>query len=391
MKSTIKTSRTAGQLEKMFRELNKHYYNGELPEPIITLKKTPSAYGHITTVKTWTVSTEQRYEINISTATLDRPIENTTATLLHEMAHLYNLVHGIRDTSSQSGAYHNKRFKATAEAHGLVIDHHEKYGWTITSPSEELLDFIIFMGWQDIQMTEGLTWADMCGTGTASKGPGSSQTGAPKPPKAKSSTRRWVCPKCGTIIRSNKENLDTGTPTGELMLTMIAAINEFERQNLLDRQREGIAIAKRNGIYKGRKKVTTPDDFSELYARYTRREMNKGQLAEALHVTRPTLERIIREHLAAAAQIWKSDKLFCHELVSHASDCAQIKRLVGVILNFRAQAADMYHNGVVVYHIVAPDAAVDLLFGQHLVLVGEEILHQEALLAGKRDFGAFFQ
>lgn len=77
MKSTIKTSRTAGQLEKMFRELNKHYYNGELPEPIITLKKTPSAYGHITTVKTWTVSTEQgteqRYEINISTATLDPP------------------------------------------------------------------------------------------------------------------------------------------------------------------------------------------------------------------------------------------------------------------------------------------------------------------------------
>ena len=39
----------------------------------------------------------------------------------------------------------------------------------------------------------------------------------------------------------------------------------------------------------------------------------------------------------------------------------------------------------------APDAAVDLLFGQHLVLVGEEILHQEALLAGKRDFDAFFQ
>ena len=99
MKSTVKTSRTAGQLEKMFRELNKHYYNSELPEPIITLKKTPSAYGHITTVKTWTVNTEQgteqRYEINISTATLDRPIENTTATLLHEMAHLYNLVHGI--------------------------------------------------------------------------------------------------------------------------------------------------------------------------------------------------------------------------------------------------------------------------------------------------------
>ena len=62
---------------------------------------------------------------------------------------------------------------------------------------------------------------------------------------------------------SNKENLDTGTPTGKLMLTMIAAINEFERQNLLDRQREGIAIAKRNGVYKRQKRrlpyrITSP-------------------------------------------------------------------------------------------------------------------------------------
>ena len=103
----------------------------------------------------------------------------------------------------------------------------------------------------------------------------------------------------GVHLISNKENMDTSTPTGKLMLTMIAAINEFERQNLLDRQREGIAIAKRNGVYKGRKKVAMPDNFRALYARYTRRELNKGQLAEALHITRPTLERMIREHLSA--------------------------------------------------------------------------------------------
>lgn len=50
---------------------------------------------------------------------------------------------------------------------------------------------------------------------------------------------------------STKENLDTSTPTGKLMLTMIAAINEFERLNLLEHQREGIAIAKKQGKYKG--------------------------------------------------------------------------------------------------------------------------------------------
>ena len=65
----------------------------------------------------------------------------------------------------------------------------------------------------------------------------------------------------GVHLVSNKENLDTGTPTGKLMLTMIATINEFERQNLLDRQRERIAIAKRNGVYKGRKKVPCPITF----------------------------------------------------------------------------------------------------------------------------------
>lgn len=42
----------------------------------------------------------------------------------------------------------------------------------------------------------------------------------------------------GVILKSNKENLDTSTPTGKLMLTMIGAINEFERQNLLERQKE---------------------------------------------------------------------------------------------------------------------------------------------------------
>ena len=137
MKQTVKTSRAAGQLEKMFRELNKHYFAGKLPEPIISLKKTPSAYGHITCSKVWQAGGENKYEINISSATLDRPIEETASTLLHEMVHEYCMETGIKDTSN-NGVYHNRRFKEQAEAHGLTVDHHEKYGWTITSPSEEL-------------------------------------------------------------------------------------------------------------------------------------------------------------------------------------------------------------------------------------------------------------
>ena len=95
---------------------------------------------------------------------------------------------------------------------------------------------------------------------------------------------------------SNKENLDTSTPTGKLMLTMIAAINEFERENLLERQREGIAIAKAAGKFKGGQ-VKRIDDktFCAAYDRYQHRELNKTQLAAELRISRPTLDKMLKD------------------------------------------------------------------------------------------------
>mgnify|MGYP004474888399 FL=1 len=94
---------------------------------------------------------------------------------------------------------------------------------------------------------------------------------------------------------SNKENIDTSTPTGKLMLTMIGAINEFERYNLLERQREGIAIAKRNGKYTGGKRKNVPN-FENGYQRYLRREISKVELAKELRISRPTLDKLIKEY-----------------------------------------------------------------------------------------------
>lgn len=101
----------------------------------------------------------------------------------------------------------------------------------------------------------------------------------------------------GVILVSNKESIDTSTPTGQLMLTMIAAINEFERTNMLERQREGIAIAKRNGVYKGRKPKQIKD-FDNFYKKYLQREINKVKFAKAIGVSRVTLDKLIREHTA---------------------------------------------------------------------------------------------
>ena len=95
---------------------------------------------------------------------------------------------------------------------------------------------------------------------------------------------------------SMKENLDTATPTGKLMLTMIAAINEFERANILERQREGIELAKQRGVYKGRRAIEI-EDFGKYYEKYLRRVYTKKELAEELGISRPTLDRLIAEYL----------------------------------------------------------------------------------------------
>lgn len=98
----------------------------------------------------------------------------------------------------------------------------------------------------------------------------------------------------GVSLVSNKENIDSSTATGKLMLTMIGAINEFERTNLLERQKEGIAIAKRQGVYQGRK-AKKPPDFEEQLNRYNNRELTKKELAEALNISRPTLYRLMQD------------------------------------------------------------------------------------------------
>ena len=95
---------------------------------------------------------------------------------------------------------------------------------------------------------------------------------------------------------SVKENLDTSTPAGRLMLTMIGAINEFERANLLERQREGIAIAKAKGKYKGRKAIEIDNSFIDGYQRYLARKINKLQLAKELGISRPTLDKLIEQY-----------------------------------------------------------------------------------------------
>lgn len=107
----------------------------------------------------------------------------------------------------------------------------------------------------------------------------------------------------GVSLVSNKENIDSSTPTGKLMLTMIGAIAEFERQNLLERQREGIAIAKAEGKYKGRtEKQIDRLVFEAMYQGYLRSKKTKTELAKELGVSRPTLDKMIKDYKIKEAE-----------------------------------------------------------------------------------------
>ncbi|TGE31115.1 recombinase family protein [Desulfosporosinus sp. Sb-LF] len=99
----------------------------------------------------------------------------------------------------------------------------------------------------------------------------------------------------GVKLKSLKENLDTNTSTGKLMLTMIGAINEFERANMLERQREGIAIAKAKGAYKGRKRIEKPDNWQEIYTRWKNRELTANKAMELLCLKRNTFYKLVTE------------------------------------------------------------------------------------------------
>lgn len=184
MKELINNSSVSDYLEKMFRQLNKDKFGGELETPIITIQSTPKAYGHITCSKIWkSVKGVSQYELNIAAEALNRPIANVVSTLLHEMVHLYNLMYDIQDCS-RGQTYHNKKFKTKAEEVGLIISFDPRIGWSITAPGEELIQYIEKKGWTDILINRATSLS----------------SGMRKP----SSTRKYQCPTCGMSVRATK-------------------------------------------------------------------------------------------------------------------------------------------------------------------------------------------
>ena len=86
--------------------------------------------------------------------------------------------------------------------------------------------------------------------------------------------------------------IDTSTPTGKLMLTMIGAIATFERELMLERQAEGIELAKRRGVYKGRK-PTAMAKGNEVLA-LVAKGLPRSEIAKRTGISISSVQRILR-------------------------------------------------------------------------------------------------
>jgi len=93
------------------------------------------------------------------------------------------------------------------------------------------------------------------------------------------------------VFISKKEAIDTNTPTGKFMLTVFGAVAELEREYILQRQREGIAIAKQQGKYLGRKPIELPDGYERVISLWRNGEITAVEAASKLGLKMRTFYR----------------------------------------------------------------------------------------------------
>ena len=183
-------TKTIIELNKIFKLLNKQFFEDKLVEPIILIqtKSKKHTLGTCSTNPIWQKKDEEKdkkYEITLSGAYLNRTLEEIVATLLHEMIHLYCSLNKIKDTSNNC-VYHNKKFKEEAEKRGLIIEKDKTIGWSLTKLTEDTIKLIPSL---KIDNTAFDYWRNALEF---------------KVEKPKVTLNKYKCPECETKVTSSK-------------------------------------------------------------------------------------------------------------------------------------------------------------------------------------------
>lgn len=192
------------ELHTAFHMFNKELFNNELPEPAILIQSRgnkKNVLGWCSVYKIWrnNKDNDSRWEINIVAEALSMGVDEVMCILLHEMVHLHNLFKGIKDTS-RNGTYHNKNYRDTAEAHGLYIEHDKRIGWSLSKLTEKSKSII-----ESYKINPNAFNLSRIDFNNIEEEEEEGEGKEKRKRKRKSSVRKWVCPKCDTIIRSTKK------------------------------------------------------------------------------------------------------------------------------------------------------------------------------------------
>ncbi|HEY9060040.1 MAG TPA: recombinase family protein [Pseudobacteroides sp.] len=99
----------------------------------------------------------------------------------------------------------------------------------------------------------------------------------------------------GVGLVSLKESIDTNTPQGKFVLTLFGALAELEREYILQRQKEGIAIAKAKGKHLGRPKTEYPKDFCKVYQDWKKNDIQAVEAMRLLNLKKSTFYKLVKE------------------------------------------------------------------------------------------------
>lgn len=205
----INVSEIVDKTKALFDLLNEHFYVDELicPEVTVSFVNGRDDYGWCRVREISQITNEVRHEINITPDYINRPIEEVVTAMLHEMAHLYNMLYGIKDVSN-NGYYHNKKFKDTADAHGLHISRRGYYGWTIINMSGKTAEWVAQLPSLD-EIVENRKFAlknkekeRKAGASCSEKAIGTTRS---EYNGNKEFSIKYVCDACGAVVRSTKQ------------------------------------------------------------------------------------------------------------------------------------------------------------------------------------------
>lgn len=197
------------ELHKAFNIINKDFFEGKLPLPAITIQssgKRSLSMGWCTTKEVWhdKEGSIKLYEINLSAEYINLSFVETMDTLMHEMVHLYNLVHNIQDVS-RNGTYHNKKFLERALKSGFIYPYDKpdpKYGFSYVKLAPQTIAIL-----NELPIKKEVFCIARKKPHEIAQIQYDENSSEIKELKSTTNSFRWVCPSCDLIIRSSKPDI----------------------------------------------------------------------------------------------------------------------------------------------------------------------------------------